>query len=458
LHLVIGGRCGTVRFNPAQTGQYRKRMQEAAMPRYFLSPRVRAAALGLLATAAAVPLVVAPQVPAAAAPTRPAGTGFGRAIEIALPRNAAKAVNSILLGVACSGRGYCSAGGSYNDSRGNSQALVVTESGGKWGRAVEVKLPRNAASDPFAEVNGVACSSLGNCVAVGYYSPTASEDAGFIVTQRRGTWGRAIAATPLPKGTTASWLYAVACPAPGSCEAVGSFLAHSTDEGIVLEQAHGRWTQERTLRAPVGEGPDLQGVACTRAGDCVADGFYFPTGVENVYRAVGYVESRGRWGRAKTVGAPKDATFGLAALTSAGCAPRGSCLGAGVDVVGTTGYGVAAAESGGRWRAATEIRALPPHATGADLDGVSCASSKLCVAAGGYYTSASEVAYLVSFVSGRWRDAGGVSLPSNAASPNRGFFYAVGCASDGYCAAAGYYDYYLSTNIDRGFPMVAIRS
>jgi hypothetical protein len=119
-----------------------------------------------------------------------------------------------------------------------------------------------------------------------------------------------------------------------------------------------------------------------------------------------------------------------------------------------------ASESGGKWRAATQVSALPPHATGANFDGVSCASSKLCVGAGGYSTSSSGVlAYLVSLVSGHWRDAGGVSLPANAAKPYRSFFYAVGCASDGYCAAVGYYTYrYISPNSDLGVPMVATRS
>jgi hypothetical protein len=78
-------------------------------------------------------------------------------------------------------------------------------------------------------------------------------------------------------------------------------------------------------------------------------------------------------------------------------------------------------ESGGKWRAATEISALPPTATGASVDGVSCASARLCVAAGGYSTNSSlTLAYLVSFVSGHWQDAGGVSLPANALSPPSG--------------------------------------
>ena len=412
------------------------------MFRSLRSARCRALALGLLATTAAVPLIIAPQIPAAAATARAASTGFGRAAEIVQPGNAAADIDSILIGVACTGHGDCSAGGSYTDTLGNSQAMVVTESRGTWGRGVEVKLPLNAGSDPYAQVNSVACTSPGNCVAVGYYRPTVGDDSGFIVSQRRGTWGRAVAATPLPVGTTGSGLYAVACPASGSCEAAGSVVVGSAEEGIVLVQTHGKWSRDRTLSAPAGVGPDLSGIACTRPGDCVADGFYFPTGLETVYDAVGYVESHGKWGAAAPVRGPKNDTGTETALASAACTPDGSCLGAGGYAVGSSGYPMAAAESGGKWRAATEILAQPPHAIGADLYSVSCASSRLCIGAGGYGTSTAGelLAYLVSYVSGRWKDAGTVRLPANATiSPVRSFFYAVGCASDGYCVAVGDY-------------------
>lgn len=431
------------------------------MPNYLPSSRYRVAALGLLAATAAVSLILAALTPAIAAPTRAAATGFGRAVEIIPPRNSATDIDSILIGVACTGRGYCSAGGEYTDSDGNSQAMVVTEAHGVWGRGVEVRLPANAASNPEAEVNGVACTSRGNCVAVGYYRPAVGDDSGFIVTQHHGAWGHAVAAAPLPKGVTGSWLYAVACPAAGSCEAVGDYYVQKSmvDVGVVIAEVHGRWTREHSLRAPTGQGPDMSGIACTRAGDCVADGFYFPTGSANVYSAVGYVQSRGKWGGAATVRAPKNKIGKQADLASAACMPDGSCLGAGGYTVGSSGRPMATAESGGKWRAAAEISALPSHATGAYVDGVSCASVRLCVAAGGYSTSSSlNLAYLVSFVSGRWRDAGGVSLPTNALSPAHSFIYAVGCASDGYCAAAGYYYYFLSGDTGRSYPMVATRS
>jgi hypothetical protein len=432
------------------------------MPR---SPRYRAAALGLLATTAAVPLILAPQIPAAAAPTQAASTGFGRGIEIAQPANAAPPGNtfgsddSILIGVACSGRGYCSAGGSYTDKSANTQAMVVTESRGRWGRGAAVKMPTNAASNPEAQVNGVACTGRGNCVAVGYYQPNpgGSGDSGFIVTQKRGAWGRAVAAAPLPTGTIASGLYAVACPAPGSCVAAGYVIVKSGFEGLVLAQSRGRWTAH-ILHAPRGGGPEIAGIACPRAGDCVAAGYYFPTNLQTFSRPVAYDESKGKWGRATAVKSPKNLSGDLSGFVGDACVPSGFCLAAGYYEAGTHDYSMAASEKGGRWSPTAEIGARPAHASSASVYGVSCASSRLCVAAGGYSTRTSALlAYLVTDASGRWKDAGGVGLPGNAASPARSFLYAVGCASDGYCAAVGDYAYSVSANFVYSYPMVATR-
>ena len=44
--------------------------------------------------------------------------------------------------------------GGYDDGLGNSQALLVTESGGKWQQAVQAQAPAGAAVDPFKVSDG----------------------------------------------------------------------------------------------------------------------------------------------------------------------------------------------------------------------------------------------------------------------------------------------------------------
>lgn len=435
---------------------------------FIIPPRRTARIMRRLLVPAAV-FAVALTLPVAAAAGSPAsaqsasGTGFRPGTEIRVPANGAADPTSILIGVACTRRGDCSAGGSYNDADGNGQAMAVTQSRGRWARAVEILLPSNAAADPYAEVNGVACTGAGNCVAVGYYQTTAGYDQGFIVTQTRGTWGRAQQATP-PANASASTveLFGVACTSARACEAVGSYTDHAKHyQAMVISEARGRWGHGSELRVPPGAsanpGANLAGISCVRAGECAAAGFYYTSiSSEDDYVAMGIVESHGRWGRATRLRLPANAAAHESGITSVSCVATGTCLGTGgYATKASSFYGMAASESGGRWGRATEILAKPAHALEASLDGVSCATARLCVAAGGYSTTSSNLlAYLVTWSDGRWRHAGGVSLPANGQSSTpRSFFYAVGCASDGYCAAVG--DYFTKTA--QLVPMAATR-
>jgi hypothetical protein len=66
--------------------------------------------------------------------------------------------------------GSCAAGGYYNyNSSGGIQAFVVTEAGGRWGKAVEV--PGTAAPGKLrlSDVNSVSCGAAGSCTAGGFY-------------------------------------------------------------------------------------------------------------------------------------------------------------------------------------------------------------------------------------------------------------------------------------------------
>jgi len=119
-------------------------------------------------------------------------TTWRRGVEIRLPMNAKPTNQSAgLYSVACPRAGDCVAGGAYESTQGG-DAMVVTESSGRWRQATEVTLPSNAQSQPYAEVNGVACAAVGSCVAVGYYSYEFPDvDNAFLVTETHGTWGSA---------------------------------------------------------------------------------------------------------------------------------------------------------------------------------------------------------------------------------------------------------------------------
>jgi hypothetical protein len=85
--------------------------------------------------------------------------------------------------VSCTSAGNCSAGGSYTDSSGSSQAFVVSEVGGTWGKAVEVPGSATLNAGGNAVVNSVSCASAGHCSAGGTYTDSQKHSQAFLVSQ-----------------------------------------------------------------------------------------------------------------------------------------------------------------------------------------------------------------------------------------------------------------------------------
>ena len=421
----------------------------ARKPSAGMAVLLAVAALSLIATAGAAQLAAPAAASTAGAPR--ANPAFGRATEIRLPTDAAAKPASDLYGVACAGRGDCAAGGAYQNTHGDDQAIVVTQSRGKWGRAVAVRLPANAAPQPDAEVNAVACTSPGACVAVGYCRTGAGFDQGFIVTQAHGLWGRALQLrSPANAAAESAGLESVTCTGAGSCEAVGFYLDnHGHEQGMAASETRGRWEQAAELIMPsnaaANPGTFLTGISCSKAGNCVAVGSYDNDPANAfAYVAVGVVEFSGTWRRGTELGLPGNAVAHSSAVASVACFTTGHCLGAGTYHLAHAVYdALAVTESNGHWGRAGAISAKPQHAADTALDGISCATAKLCIAAGGYQSTSTGIvgALTLTWSNGRWGHAAGVGLPANAStSPPYSFLYAVACTSDGYCAAVGYYD------------------
>ena len=84
--------------------------------------------------------------------------------------NSTPTARASVYSLSCPTLASCAAGGSYIDRAGNFQALVATETGGKWGAVQE--LPGSAALNQGqnALVNVVSCAAAGHCAAGGYYA------------------------------------------------------------------------------------------------------------------------------------------------------------------------------------------------------------------------------------------------------------------------------------------------
>jgi hypothetical protein len=352
--------------------------------------------------------------------------------------------NATLMWLSCGSAGNCAAGGSYNNGPGRGQAFVVSEKNGTWGRAIEV--PGSAAlsgAAGYAEVDAVSCASAGNCTAAGTYSRKTDQQA-FVVSEKNGTWGRAIEVPGLaahdanaPVGVSA-----VSCASAGNCAVVGSYAA-APPLAFAVSQKNGSWGNAIEVPGSLSlEGITLASVSCASAGNCTAAGSFGDRYGEGILAPLVVSEKNGTWGKATLVpGTAADSRNGAGPVS---CASAGNCV-VGGDVAPII-YGpyqaFVASQQNGTWGKATGLPGLTAlNASGnASVDSVSCESAGNCAAGGYYEDSAGHTqAFVVSENSGWWGRA--IEVPGSAALNTGGYaqIESVSCTAAGYCAATGYY-------------------
>jgi len=91
--------------------------------------------------------------------------------------------NAEVLSVSCESARNCSAGGYYQDGSGHQQAFVVSEKNGSWSKAIEVPGSGTLNTGGFAQVMSVSCASAGYCAAGGNYLDRSGSDEAFVVSR-----------------------------------------------------------------------------------------------------------------------------------------------------------------------------------------------------------------------------------------------------------------------------------
>ncbi|HEY3902368.1 MAG TPA: hypothetical protein VGM14_00495 [Streptosporangiaceae bacterium] len=356
------------------------------------------------------------------------------------------------LTVSCGSAGNCAAGGYFYDHHNHQQAFVVNEQNGAWGNAAAV--PRLAAlSLGFAEVVTISCEPTGSCSAGGYYYDRHGQQA-FVASEQNGTWGGAIEVPGLAalnagfKGLDAiAGVSSVSCNSPGDCAAAGGYQdRHGNGQGFLVSERNGTWA--KAIKPPglvplnAGGEAGVNMVSCTSAGNCAAGGSY----KVKAGHAEGFVisERNGTWGKASKVP-------GLASLTppseptrvnAVDCTSAGNCVAAG-------GYqdrhahsqGFVVSKRNGTWAKAVTVPGLPALNTGgsARVLVLSCSSTGNCSAGGTYLNrQKDQEAFVVSEQNGTWGKA--IEIPG-LGSLNTGVaqISEVSCAPAGGCSAAGFY-------------------
>jgi hypothetical protein len=199
--------------------------------------------------------------------------------DLPAPPNAIAGNYDDIESVTCPSTSECVAAGSYQDASGFSQGTLVTGKGSSW-TAVEAPLPPNAAADPGVNMSqDLTCLTVSSCTVTGSYTDTSGNEQGLLLTGSGNSW----AATQMPLPTNAaanprvnSW--SVACLPASSCAVIGSYTTKSgSGQGLLVTGSGRSW---KAVKPPLPSGassaPDisLSDGTCPSATSCTLLGTY----------------------------------------------------------------------------------------------------------------------------------------------------------------------------------------
>jgi streptogramin lyase len=184
-----------------------------------------------------------------------------------------------LSAVSCPDSGDCMASGSFSASGGGTLPLIETLSASVWS-ASEPPIPPDATTSPsnseFLELNGISCSSVGTCVAVGDYVATSGNPHGSL-----GLLFETLSPDTSPvagfEGSPSAELLGVSCPSGGTCTGAG---ARGDGNGLLLPNI----PTEPPSAAPLPSNAnatteaELVGISCSGSSACLAVGSYQDSG------------------------------------------------------------------------------------------------------------------------------------------------------------------------------------
>jgi Bacterial Ig-like domain (group 3) len=350
-----------------------------------------------------------------------------------------------VLTVACLAAGECGAGGFYRDSTGL-EAFIGSEVGSTWDGSIE--LPGSGGD---AQIDAEACPAFARCVVGGYIADTHGNRQPFVDEQSAGTWPTAApVAGNLNKGSLGE-VTTLSCTSLGTCVAGGFYTdAKSGRQGFVVTQAHGDWGSMQTIAGSLNKGGNAQvnQVSCGVSPKlvsiitCAAVGFY--TASNGQGQAFTATMANGKWGPAAQV--PGSAAInkgGFAELTSVSCPTAGNCSAGGSYAPSKTStQPFVVTERNGTWGKAVEVPGTATLNTGKDMSvtAVSCVAPGLCSATGDFHTSKhSEGVWAASQNGGRWGHAGTIPGVSGLATGGQAEVNGLSCATAGSCGLVGDY-------------------
>ena len=283
------------------------------------------------------------------------------------------------------------------------------------------------------QLNGVACRSARDCLAVGadYHTGTP------LAESWNGTRWRAVSVT-LPAGASAALLDGVACPAATGtyCVVVGVVIKGSTAEALAETWNGKAWTP---ILPAASAGSHLSAVSCQSPTRCVAVGVGSASGGIGGLLAESWNGST--WTPSK-ISLPPHTQGGF--LDGVSCATASFCVATGAEFTGSTGAEAPLIEgwNGKDW--VVMKPAAPKTSIETGLYAVSCPSPASCVTVGsGGNTEAGSIGYAEAWNGKTWALTSAVPWPKGTTDP---WLYGVSCQAVGHSVAVGLNDWNPASN------------
>jgi hypothetical protein len=285
--------------------------------------------------------------------------------------------------VSCPRAGDCAVVGNYVDGVGNHLAFLVLEKHKVWGKAKEIGASLDGGSG--AQLTVVSCARASNCVAGGTFDDPNGASQAFLVEESSGVWGKAFKVGQRSDAGMSSSINSISCSKNGDCVAGGQEGDKvGKQQAFAVEEVDGVWhhATEVVNKLNAGGIAAVTSVACAEVGSCVAGG-YFET--SNGYQQAFIVSQNGGvWSKGTSV-ANQLNVEGRATINSVSCFKVGFCEGGGQYQNRNGGQqAFVVGESHGAWQTATEVAGNLNQGGLASVSSVECTKKNACVAAGEY--------------------------------------------------------------------------
>jgi hypothetical protein len=305
---------------------------------------------------------------------------------------------SELFAVRCSKPSDCWAVGERRKGSGPTLDVALHWNGKKWIQ-VPTPAPGGTGSDDFSNLFEVTCASSSNCWAVGEYGNGDAVGGEVVLNQALHWNGKAWRQvhTPNPAGTSdndGNGLDSVRCTSASNCWAVGLYGSIGASERLHNLALHWNGKKWATVTTPnpggTGKGAvnELNGLSCTAASNCWADGVYgslAPGAFVSLTLALHW--NGKKWAKVTTPNPDGTGNMAMNSLAAVSCTNATNCWAVG-------SYGSADASTGAalnlalRWNGKkwAKVTAANPGGTSGgavnQLTGVRCTSTVHCWAVG----------------------------------------------------------------------------